>query len=259
MNIVAIIQARMGSTRMPNKVMHKIIDTPMIKILFDRVSLSKKINKIILATTTNHNDDLLANYLKHINYDVYRGDEVNVLDRYYQAAEKENADVIVRITGDCPLVDSSLVDQCVQEFKNSNVDYFSNIEPPTFPDGLDIEVMSLASLKIANKEASTKYDREHVTPYIHKNPEKFQISNFENDIDLSNFRWAVDEKDDLLFVKKIVSKLNKKPILINDILNVIKNEPKIFEINLNVNRNAGDKKSTKEDIEFLKNREKQNE
>ena len=99
----------------------------------------------------------------------------------------------------------------------------------------------------------------NVLDVIERNPEKFQISNFENDRDLSNFRWAVDEKDDLLFVKKIVSKLNKKPILINDILNVIKNEPKIFEINLNVNRNTGNEKSTKEDIEFLKNREKQNE
>jgi spore coat polysaccharide biosynthesis protein SpsF len=160
---------------------------------------------------------------------------------------------------DKPLLDPNVVDQVISEFNNNNYDYITTFLPSTFPSGTEVEVFTFSALEKAWKESVLPSEREHVTPYIHKNPEKFQISNFENDIDLSNFRWAVDEKDDLLFVKKIVSKLNKKPILINDILNVIKNEPKIFEINLNVNRNAGDKKSTKEDIEFLKNREKQNE
>lgn len=250
----------MGSSRLPNKVLMKVNgEQTVLEHVIKQLSFCKSISKIIVATTNLKQDDVIEELVKKLEIDVFRGDSSDVLDRYYQCAKKFSSKVIVRMPADKPLLDPNVVDQVISEFNNNNYDYITTFLPSTFPSGTEVEVFTFSALEKAWKESVLPSEREHVTPYIHKNPEKFQISNFENDIDLSNFRWAVDEKDDLLFVKKIVSKLNKKPILINDILNVIKNEPKIFEINLNVNRNAGDKKSTKEDIEFLKNREKQNE
>ena len=202
MNIVAIVQARMGSSRMPGKVLQKIIDTPMIEILFDRLSHSKKINKIILATTTNHNDDLLVRYIKQINYDVFRGSEIDVLDRYFRAAEKENADVIVRITGDCPLVDSDLVDQLITGFLEKAADYASNREPATYPDGLDIEVFTRKVLEETKNNARSSFEKEHVTPYI-INSKKFSKYYLTSEEDLSKERWTVDEPEDLLLVSEI--------------------------------------------------------
>ena len=239
MNIVAIIQARMGSTRMPKKVMQKIIDTPLIKILFDRVSQSKKINKIILATTTNHNDDLLAKYLKHINYDVYRGDEINVLDRYYQAAEKENADVIVRITGDCPLVDAELIDQLITGFVDNGADYASNREPATYPDGLDVEVFTREVLEDAKNNARTSYQKEHVTPYI-INSNKYSKYYLTYEEDLSKERWTVDEPEDLVLVAEIFKYFYPKTNFSwKEVLQLREINPEIFTANQHIMRNEG--------------------
>ena len=258
--IDCIIQARMGSSRLPGKVMMEIDSKhTILDFMINQLEYAKLVDRIIIATSKKAEDDIIETFCKKNTIDCFRGSENDVLDRYYQCAKKFSSKVIVRMPADKPLLDPNVVDQVISEFNNNNYDYITTFLPSTFPSGTEVEIFAFSALEKAWKESVLPSEREHVTPYIHKNPEKFQISNFENDIDLSNFRWAVDEKDDLLFVKKIVSKLNKKPILINDILNVIKNEPKIFEINLNVNRNAGDKKSTKEDIEFLKNREKQNE
>jgi glutamate-1-semialdehyde 2,1-aminomutase len=239
MNIVAIIQARMGSTRMPKKVMQKIIDTPMIKILLDRVSESKKINKIIIATTTNHDDDLLANYLKRINYDIYRGDEINVLDRYYQVAEKENADVIVRITGDCPLVDAELIDQVISGFFDNGADYASNREPATYPDGLDVEVFTREVLQDAKKNAKTSYQKEHVTPYI-INSNKYSKYYLTSEGGFSKERWTVDEPEDLLLVTEIFKYFYPKTNFSwKEVMKLRKIHPEIFKINQHIMRNEG--------------------
>ena len=239
MNIVAIVQARMGSSRMPGKVLQKIIDTPMIEILFDRLSHSKKINKIILATTTNHNDDLLVRYIKQINYDVFRGSEIDVLDRYFRAAEKENADVIVRITGDCPLVDSDLVDQLITGFLEKAADYASNREPATYPDGLDIEVFTRKVLEETKNNARSSFEKEHVTPYI-INSKKFSKYYLTSEEDLSKERWTVDEPEDLLLVSEIFKYFYPKTNFSwQEVIKLRKINPKIFTVNQHIVRNEG--------------------
>ena len=172
MKIVAIVQARMGSTRLPGKALKLITGKAMIEILLSRLSLSKEINKIVVAIPESEDNNLLQLAVESLGFSCYRGSEKDVLNRFYNSAKFVSADVIVRITGDCPLVDSILVDECIREYKNSNVDYFSNTDPATYPDGLDIEVMSFESIKRANNETDSDFDREHVTPYI-RNSDSF--------------------------------------------------------------------------------------
>ena len=152
MKISAIVQARMGSIRLSKKVMKKIVNEPMIGLLLKRLSKSKLLNQIILATSIDPIEEPLVNYVESLGFQCERGSPDDVLDRYYQIALKSKADAIVRITGDCPLVDAELVDECIGKFNSLNVDYFSNTIPPTFPDGLDIEVIKFSALeKAVNK------------------------------------------------------------------------------------------------------------
>ena len=146
--VVAIVQARMGSTRLPNKVMKLILGKTMIEILLKRLSQSSEIDQIVVATPSTQCDLPLVNLLQSLGYVCFRGSENDVLSRYVKAAKFFNADVVVRITGDCPLVDSRLVDECISRFKNLSVDYFS-IQPPSYPDGLDIEITTRTALEIA--------------------------------------------------------------------------------------------------------------
>ena len=169
MNIIAIVQARMGSTRLPKKVMKEINSTPMIGMLLKRLSLSKKIEKIILATSDSDINQPLIKYVASEGYTVETGSENNVLERFYYAAKKHHADIVVRITGDCPLIDAEIVDNVISLFLEKKLDYSSNVNPPTFPDGLDVEVLSFQSLDNAYKNALTSFDQEHVTPFIRKN------------------------------------------------------------------------------------------
>ena len=164
--VVAIVQARLGSIRLPKKVMADVNGETLINLLLKRLKNSKQIDQILLATSDKNVDDELERYIKSLGFDVYRGKENDVLDRFAKAASLANADVIVRITGDCPLIDSYLVDEIIELYFNSKADYASNREPPTFPDGLDVEVMSFSALQKANEVASNAYDREHVTPFI---------------------------------------------------------------------------------------------
>jgi glutamate-1-semialdehyde 2,1-aminomutase len=150
MKIVALVQARMGSTRLPGKVLKSIVGKPMIELLLTRLSQSSELDAIIVATSDASQNDQLQSIVETLGYQCTRGSEKDVLGRFYASAKSVDADVIVRITGDCPLVDSSLVDQCIQGFKQSQVDYFSNIDPATYPDGMDIEVMSFTSIERAN-------------------------------------------------------------------------------------------------------------
>ena len=166
MKIVAIVQARMGSTRLPGKVLKKIVGIPAIEILLARLSRSELINEICLATSHNVENDQLCNAIEKIGYRVIRGSETDVLARFWDAAEATSADTVVRITGDCPVVDPKLVDQVIEMYLNGHVDYVSNIDPPSFPDGLDVEVFSRQSLEAANLGAQSDFDREHVTPFI---------------------------------------------------------------------------------------------
>jgi len=203
MRTIAIVQARLGSTRLPNKVILPVSNgIPIIEVLLSRLRQSKKIDKIILATSTVPCNDTLVEYVTKLGYDVYRGSENDVLDRYYQAAILHNSDVVVRITGDCPLIDPEVVDLVINAFTLSDIDYVSNTLPPTYPDGLDVEVFSFSALKNAWENATDKADREHVTTYIRESG-KYKTQNIVNVDDSSHERWTVDEQEDYNVVKSI--------------------------------------------------------
>jgi glutamate-1-semialdehyde 2,1-aminomutase len=202
MRVVALIQARVGSIRFPGKVLRPILGRPMIEILLARLSKSIEIDEIVVATSTATQDDKLQLLVESLGYQCTRGSEKNVLGRFYESAQTMQADTIVRISGDCPLVDPELVDKCIQAFKKDKLDYFSNVDPRSYPDGLDIEVFSFASLDQANKEANSEYDREHVTPYI-RNSSNFLRGSIKHKQDLSELRWTVDEPEDLAVINRV--------------------------------------------------------
>jgi glutamate-1-semialdehyde 2,1-aminomutase len=244
MKVIAIIQARMGSTRMPKKVMKELNGMPMIELLLKRLSKSKEINQIIIATSINNNNNVLKDYVRKIGYKCEEGSENDVLDRYYNVAIKYDAEAIVRITGDCPLIDHDLVDLCIQTFKKENCDYLSNTIPPTYPDGLDVEVFTIESLKRAHSEAHLLYDREHVTPYI-KESGKFKCLVIKNKLDLSNLRWTVDEPEDFEVINNVIEYF-KPDIYMSweKIYNLHMIKPELFEKNIATKRDEGAKMLT---------------
>ena len=143
MKVVALVQARLGSIRLPEKVLRTIVNKPMVEILLNRLSMSTEIDEIVVATSNNEENDKLQSFVESLDFRCTRGSEEDVLGRFFDSARLSEADIVVRITGDCPLVDAELVDKCIRGYKESEVDYFSNIQPATFPDGLDIEVLSM--------------------------------------------------------------------------------------------------------------------
>jgi glutamate-1-semialdehyde 2,1-aminomutase len=239
MKVVAIVQARMGSSRLPNKVMRPILGWPMIGVQLARLKESKMIDQIIVATTTHGNDDELFSYVNSLGYFCYRGDESDVLSRFVMAAQSVEASIVVRITGDCPLVDPVLVDTVIERFIRSGVDYASNTMPPTYPDGLDVEVFSLSALRLAHEHAQKSYDREHVTPYI-RNTESFLKINVSHFSDLSSSRWTVDEIEDYEVIVRIFENFSPK-INFNwvQVHKLEQERPEIFLGNLGFKRNEG--------------------
>lgn len=204
LHISAIIQARMGSTRLPGKVLMDLCGRPVIDVLLDRLSRAESLSSIIVATSDQPQDDALADHLQQQNRAVFRGSEQDVLGRYAEAAQSFGADVVVRITGDCPFVDPELVDRAVQEFLSGDVDYHSNICPPTFPDGMDVEVFSAAALHRAAQDATRPDEREHVTSYLIEHP-SFRRGNFEHVQDLSHLRLTLDDPADLTSLQSIAA------------------------------------------------------
>lgn len=248
--IAAIIQARMGSSRLPKKVLADIEGKPMLWHIIKRVKQAKKVDKIIVATTNLKDEKKVIKVAKESNVDFFQGSENDVLDRYYQAAKKYGADVIVRVTGDCPVVDPSLMDSAINFFKKGNYDHVSTAYPrATFPDGLDLWVFKFSALKKAWEEAKLASEREHVTSYIWNHPELFKIASFENDKDLSFMRWTVDESKDLEFIRAIYKRLYQpgKFFLMKDVLDLFKKEPELVMINKNIGRDEGYLKSLKRD------------
>ena len=242
MNILAIVQARLGSKRFPKKVLQKIGDKVLIELLLERLAKSKLVDKIIVATTENLEDLELVKFVEDLGYAAYVGSENDVLDRYYQIAKSESTDIIVRITGDCPFVDATIVDEVINELILSNSDYTSNTQPPTFPDGLDVEAFRFESLELAWKNAKFSYDREHVTPYFYNNSDLFRISIIKNQKDYSNIRLTVDEKVDLNVVNKIYNELNQNSLFSwHEIIKLLNNKPELFMENNDIMRNEGAK------------------
>jgi glutamate-1-semialdehyde 2,1-aminomutase len=240
MKVVAIIQARMGSTRLPGKVMLPIVKgMPMIEVLLFRLRQAKEINKIVIATSVNQKNQPLVDHVTKLGFSIFQGSENDVLDRYYRAAVLHNSDIVVRITGDCPLVDPEVVDAIIKTYKLGGADYVSNSNPPTYPDGLDVEVFSFSSLKTAWKEAKKSFEREHVTPFIRESG-RFKIKNFTNNKDYSSERWTVDEPEDYKVIKSIFENFSPRiDFSWNEVLQLNYLQPDIFIENRHIKRNEG--------------------
>jgi len=234
LSVVAIIQARMGSTRLPGKVLEDICERPMLGRVLDRTGISNSIDEIIVATTTNPIDDIIEQFCSEESCKCFRGDEEDVLDRYYQAIQQSGAKNIVRITSDCPLVDPGVIDLVIQAFLDARPDYASNIIPPrTFPRGLDVEVFTKDTLVNAWENCDKAAWREHVTPYIYSNPDLFNILPVRNEEDYSDYRWTVDTPEDLTLVREIYS-LVEGPFNWMDVMNLFIEHPQLKTMNQEV-------------------------
>ena len=239
MKIIAIVQARMGSTRLPNKVMKPIGGVPMIELLLSRLSQAKEVDQIVVATSVDDRNKPLAEHVRKLGYACEQGSEDDVLDRYVRAAKAHLADVVVRITGDCPLVDPALVDEAIRRFNASDVDYFSNTNPPTYPDGLDIEVCRFKVLEQASLETSKPSDREHVTPYLRESG-RFKTAAMRHREDLSALRWTVDEPADFAVVESVFQHFHPRTDFTwGEVLELRSRQPNIFDINQHLIRNKG--------------------
>ena len=252
--IGCIIQARMGSTRLPGKVMN-VIDgiNPSLYYTINQLKNASKIEKIVVATTKLKDDDIIENFCNMMNVDIFRGDSENVLNRFYLCSKKFNFETIVRITADCPLIDPEIVDSFIEVFSKDNYDYVHNFLPRTFPDGIDVEVFSFSALKIAWENAVLPSEKEHVTPYFRNNSKEFKIKNVCNDEDFSNYRITLDYDEDLKLIKEIVSRIKHRPISLRDIISLLKKEPRLLEINEKFTANEGFESSLKKDEDFRKN------
>ena len=239
MKILAIVQARMGSTRLPNKVMKSIGGSPMIELLLTRLSKSKELDQIVVATSVDKRNQPLVDHVRSLGYQCEQGSENDVLDRFVHAAKAHEADVVVRITGDCPLVDPALVDECIRHFLAADVDYFSNINPPTYPDGLDIEVFSFKALEQALKETDKSFNHEHVTPYLRESG-KFKTASMMHGHDLSALRWTVDEAEDFLLIDSVFLHFYpRRDFTWEEVLDLQRHKPDLFGVNQKIIRNEG--------------------
>mgnify|MGYP006089232569 FL=1 len=246
--ITVMIQARTGSSRLFGKVLSQIENKPMIWHVINRVKKIESVQQIALITTKEESDQVLLDIAKNEDIIGFTGDTTNVLNRHYQCALKISADPIIRITSDCPIIDPYLVEEMLQFFLTHNYDYVSNIHPATYPDGLDVEIFSFQTLEKTFLDAKLNSEKEHVTPYMEKHPELFNIFNFENNEDLSHIRLTVDQKEDLELIQNLYSVMSpKNDFGLNEIKDIFSKNPELFRINSKYRRNEGYLKSLKED------------
>lgn len=247
--VLAIVQARMSSTRLPGKVLKPILGRPMLWRQLERLQHSCKIDQLMVATSDQPDDRLLVSMCTDIGVACFCGSLDDVLDRFHNAALSVGADTIVRLTGDCPIIDAGVVDTVICHFQTTKCDYASNTNPPTYPDGLDVEVMSFDSLQQAWSEAKLPSQREHVTPFIHQQPERFKLANCVYHTDLSHLRWTVDEPEDFEFVTKVFEALypDNPTFSMADVLWFLQDRPEISVLNAGFERNEGVEKSILED------------
>jgi spore coat polysaccharide biosynthesis protein SpsF len=235
--VVAIIQARMGSTRLPGKVLEKVNGVPLLKIMLDRVALSKRINQVVIATSTLANDDQIVEFCRNEGVEVFRGSEEDVLSRYFECATEYGATTVVRLTSDCPLIDPDVIDDVVKLFESSGVDFAANTLPPdktTFPDGSDVEVFSYSALSRANREAEELSHREHVTCYFWRDPTlNFKIQQLQNSDDWSKYRFTVDYPEDLEVIKQILTNQSKSKYTLGlaEIVKFLEDRPEVYDLN----------------------------
>ena len=236
--IVTVIQARTGSSRLPGKVMLPLASKPLILRMYERVSYSRYAGKIIIAITEDEIDNQLLKLCKQNNLNLFRGNSLDLLDRHYKAAKENNAEVVIKIPSDCPLIDPEIIDKVILYYINSKekYDFVSNLHPASYPDGNDVEVMSFKSLENAWINAKIDFEREHTTPYIWENPDKFRIGNvvWETGLDYSmTHRFTIDYKEDYEFIKRIYDELYEEnyKFSLNNILELLEKKPEIKKIN----------------------------
>ena len=236
MHTIAIIQARMGSTRLPGKVLKEIGGKSMLEHVISRTARANTLDEIVVATTTEPDDEAILSVAGKLEVPVFRGSEQDVLDRYYQAAREYNASVVVRITSDCPLTDPAVTDRAVQTFKEHAPDYAStSLKHRVYPRGIGAEVMTFEALQEAWEQAEKSYERSHVTPYIYQHPEQFQLLHVPSGHgDYSHHRWTVDTPDDLAFVRAVYKSLDDPSASWTKVLEVVERESELLHINRDV-------------------------
>ncbi|MEY7849462.1 NTP transferase domain-containing protein [Natrarchaeobius sp. A-rgal3] len=241
-NTVAIIQARMGSTRLPEKVLMNIGNEPMLSHVYERTKHASLVDDVVIATSTESADDAIASFCKSTGIECYRGSETDVLDRYYQTASSRGADSIVRLTGDCPLLSPPVIDRVIGAYSRSDAEYVTNTIQYTYPDGLDVEVFGFATLETTWNEATEPAEREHVTPYM-RDSDEIPTENVENVLDVSQYdftdddtvlRWTVDHPEDMTFVREVYARLTRSGHWVFDqqsVLELLEREPALRTIN----------------------------
>jgi spore coat polysaccharide biosynthesis protein SpsF len=241
MRICAIVQARMGSSRLPGKVMKSLAGKTVLGQLLVRLARARQLDGVVVATTTSPQDDVICAESQKYNVMHFRGSENDVLSRYHGAALACGAEAVARVTSDCPLFDPSVLDQMLAVFRDANritvtLDYMSNVERRTYPRGLDAEIFTFAALDRSHKEARIESYREHVTPYMHQHPEWFRIGSFSGDVDLSEYRWTLDTPEDWTLIKTIYDTLSPdgRAFSTADVLKLLKERPELAKLNAHV-------------------------
>jgi spore coat polysaccharide biosynthesis protein SpsF len=244
--VIGIVQARVGSTRLPGKALMDLSAKPMLQHVIERMQVCRRVQRVVLATTAEPGDRPLLDLARRLGIEAFAGSVDDVLDRTYQAASRAGAEVVVRITGDDPLKDPGVTDRVIAELLESGVDYASNTLVPTFPEGVDIEVCTYAALVRAWREAELRSEREHVTPYIWKHPDRFRTRNVSHPTDLSRLRWTVDYPEDLAFVRAVYGELYHGRVFgMNEVLALLERRPELALLNSGRMRNEGYERSVR--------------
>ncbi|MCS6989276.1 MAG: glycosyltransferase family protein [Chloroherpetonaceae bacterium] len=238
MKIVVVVQARTGSTRLPNKVMMPLAGKPLLLRQLERIQAASSFDDLVVATTQDKSDDVIRDLCEQARVKCFSGHPTDLLDRHYQAALRENADVVVKIPSDCPLIDPRVIDKVLNFYKENSdkFDYVSNLHPATYPDGNDVEAMPIDKLELAWREAAKPYEREHTTPFFWEQPERFRIGNvvWETGLNYSmSHRFTIDYKEDYEFIKRVYDELyaENPKFSLTDILSLLERKPEIYQIN----------------------------
>lgn len=236
MKTVLISQARMTSTRLPGKVLKEVLGKPLLAFQIERLRQVKAVNEIIIATTGNTADDPIVDLCVELGASYYRGSEDDVLARFYYAASQANADVVIRVTSDCPLIDPAIVEQIIKMYTDNSFDYVSNTIVRTYPRGMDIEVFSYNALAEAFHEAELQPEREHVTPFIYNRPERYKLGIVQDSQDNSSYRWTVDTVEDFTLIKEIIKYIypQNRNFTMQDCLQAYKQNPHWLSINAHI-------------------------
>ena len=243
-NTVAILQARMSSSRLPGKILMEVCGKPLLQLQIERLRRCTSFDRLVVATSTMPDDSKVEELCSRLGVSCFRGALDDVLERFYQCAVLHDAAHVVRLTGDCPLADPALIDDLVRFYRCQKVDYASNARPPSLPDGLDAEIFSFAALEEAQRSAVGAHAREHVVPYIIQNPQLFTSANWTNPTDLSGLRWTVDEPEDFEFVRQVYEALynDNRGFDHTDILHLLEKRPELATVNTRFERNAGSRR-----------------